>query len=319
MRDEFYFPSKDGNTEIHTIEWKPVGKVCAVLQLCHGMIEYIARYDEFAEFLCGRGWYVVGNDHLGHGKSVQSKAEYGFFNEKYGNACVLGDIHTLRQRTMKKYPDVPYFMLGHSMGSSLLRQYIQMYGNGLSGAILMGVVAEHNKLTLQLGKRICSTLAFLRGWHFRSRLIENMALGAYNRKFKPAKTRADWVTSDQERLAEYVSDPLCSFMFTVNAYYSMFSGMLASQKKESIYMIPKGLPILFTAGADDPVGDFGKGVRKVYEQYKAAGIQDVSLRLYSGDRHEILNETDREQVYQDLFEWLEERRHVEKDSDGRKG
>ena len=238
---------------------------------------------------------------------------------KYGNACVLGDIHTLRQRTMKKYPDVPYFMLGHSMGSSLLRQYIQMYGNGLSGAILMGVVADHNKLTLQLGKRICSTLALLRGWHFRSRLIENMALGAYNRKFKPAKTRADWVTSDQERLAEYVSDPLCSFMFTVNAYYSMFSGMLASQKKESIYMIPKGLPILFTAGADDPVGDFGKGVRKVYEQYKAAGIQDVSLRLYSGDRHEILNETDREQVYQDLFEWLEERRHVEKDSDGRKG
>ena len=308
MRDEFYFPSKDGNTEIHTIEWKPEGKVCAVLQLCHGMIEYIERYDDFAEFLCSRGWYVVGNDHLGHGKSVQSKSEYGFFNEKSGNGCVLGDIHTLRQRTMKKYPGVPYFMLGHSMGSSLLRQYIQMYGNGLSGAILMGVVADHSTFTLQLGKRLCRLLAILRGWHFRSRLIENMAMGAYNRKFKPAKTRADWVTSDQERLEAYVTDPLCSFRFTVNAYYSMFTGMLASQKKESIYMIPKGLPILFIAGADDPVGDFGKGVRKIYEQYKAAGIQDISLRLYAGDRHEILNETDRQQVYQDLYEWMDERK-----------
>ena len=221
---------------------------------------------------------------------------------------MLGDIHTLRQRTMKKYPGVPYFMLGHSMGSSLLRQYIQMYGNGLSGAILMGVVADHSKFMLQLGKRLCRLLAVLRGWHFRSRLIENMAMGAYNRKFKPAKTRADWVTSDQERLEAYVTDPLCSFMFTVNAYYNMFTGMLASQKKESIYMIPKRLPILFTAGAEDPVGDFGKGVRKIYEQYKAAGIQDISLRLYAGDRHEILNETDRQQVYQDLYEWMDERK-----------
>ena len=145
MRDEFYFPSKDGNTEIHTIEWKPEGKVRAVLQICHGMVEYIRRYDEFAQFLCGKGYYVVGNDHLGHGKSVQAKSEYGFFNEKYGNACVIGDMHTLRQRTENKYPGVPYFMLGHSMGSSLLRQYIQMYGNGLSGAVLVGTVADHKK------------------------------------------------------------------------------------------------------------------------------------------------------------------------------
>ena len=109
MRDEFYFPSKDGNTEIHTIEWKPEGEVKAVLQICHGMVEYIKRYDEFAEFLCGKGFYVVGNDHLGHGKSVQAKSEYGFFSEKYGNACVIGDIHTLRQRTMKKYPERSVF------------------------------------------------------------------------------------------------------------------------------------------------------------------------------------------------------------------
>ena len=305
MIDEFYFPSKDGNTEIHTIEWKPEGEVRAVLQICHGMVEYIRRYDEFARFLCGKGYYVVGNDHLGHGKSIQAKSEYGFFNEKYGNACVLGDMHTLRQRTEKKYPGVPYFMLGHSMGSSLLRHYIQMYGNGLSGAVLMGTVADHKKAALLFGKRLCRVMAAFRGWHYRSRMVDKLVLGAYNKKFKPARTRADWITSDNENLDTYVSDPLCSFMSTVNAYYNVFSGMIGIQRKESVYMIPKGLPILFLSGADDPVGEFGKGVRKIYEKYRAAGIQDVTLRLYTGDRHELLNETDREQVYKDLLGWFE--------------
>ena len=305
MRDEFYFPSKDGNTEIHTIEWKPEGEVRAVLQICHGMVEYIRRYDEFAQFLCGEGYYVVGNDHLGHGKSIQAKSEYGFFNEKYGNACVLGDMHTLRQRTEKKYPGVPYFMLGHSMGSSLLRQYIQMYGNGLSGAVLMGTVADHKKAALLFGKRLCRVMAAFRGWHYRSKMVDNLVLGAYNKKFKPARTRADWITSDNENLDMYVADPLCSFMSTVNAYYNVFSGMIGIQRKESVYMIPKGLPVLFVSGADDPVGEVGKGVRKIYEKYRAAGIRDVTLRLYTGDRHEILNETDRDQVYKDLLGWFE--------------
>ena len=307
MRDEFYFPSKDGNTEIHTIEWKPEGEVRAVLQICHGMVEYIKRYDEFAQFLCEKGFYVVGNDQLGHGKSVQSKSEYGFFEKKYGNACVLGDIHTLRQRTVKKYPETPYFMLGHSMGSSLLRQYIQMYGNGLSGVVLMGVVTDHRRSSLLFVKQLCRLMAAVRGWHYRSRMVDELVTGSFNKKFKPSVTRADWITSDKEHLDAYVTDPLCSFMFTVNAYYSMMAGMLGMQKKENISMIPKSLPVLFVSGAEDPVGNFGKGVRKVCEIYKSAGLRDVSLKLYEGDRHEILNETNREQVYQELYEWFEEK------------
>lgn len=307
MKDEFYFPSKDGNTEIHTIEWKPKGEVKAVLQICHGMVEYMNRYDEFADFLCGKGYYVVGNDHLGHGKSIQSKKEYGFFNEKYGNACLLGDVHTLRQRILKKYPNVPYFMLGHSMGSTLVRQYIQMYGNGLHGVVMIGVVSDEKPGMLRIAKRLCRVLAVFKGWHYRSKFLDNLAIGRYNKCYKHARTRADWVTSDTERLDDYVADPLCSFVFTVNAYYHMFSGMLKMQRKENVYMIPKTLPMLVAAGSEDPVGDFGKGVRKVYEKYKAAGIQDVSLRLYAGDRHELLNETDRRQIYLDLYEWLETR------------
>lgn len=138
-------------------------------------------------------------------------------------------------------------------------------------------------------------------------MIDELVTGSFNKKFKPAATRADWITSDKEHLEAYVSDPLCSFIFTVNAYYCMMSGMLGMQKKENISMIPKGLPVLFVSGAEDPVGNFGKGVRKVCETYRSAGMQDVSLRLYEGDRHEILNETDRYRVYQDLYEWFEEK------------
>ncbi|CUX37416.1 alpha/beta fold hydrolase [Clostridium sp. C105KSO13] len=305
MKDEFYFPSKDGNTEIHTVEWKPEGKVRAVLQICHGMIEYVNRYDEFAKFLCGHDYYVVGNDHLGHGKSIQSKKEYGYFNEKYGNACILGDMHTLRQRTMKKYPGVPYFMLGHSMGSALVRQYVQMYGNGLSGIILIGVVADHKPAQLRFARHMCRIMAAFRGWHYRSKFMEKLTLGSYNKSYRPARTRADWITSDERLLDDYVADPLCSFMFTVNAYYHMFSGMRQIQKKESFYMIPKTLPMLIAAGDEDPAGGFGKGVRRIYEKYKSAGIQDVTLRLYSGDRHELLNESDRTQVFEDLLGWME--------------
>ena len=306
-KDEFYFPSKDGNTEIHTIEWKPEGEVRAVLQLCHGMVEYVDRYDEFARFLCEKGFYVVGNDHLGHGKSVQSKSEYGYFSDRYGNTCLIGDIHTLRQRIAAKYPDVPYFILGHSMGSALTRQYMELYGNGLAGVILIGVTADHSNLSLRLGRAICKVAALFRGWHFRSKLVDNMAIGAYNRHFKPAETRADWVTSDPEKLQEYVHDPLCAFMFTVKAYYNMLLGMQKIKRKEAVFMIPKTLPLLLAAGSDDPVGAFGKGVRKIFERYKRAGIKDITLQLYPGDRHELLNETDRQQIYEDLYVWLEER------------
>ena len=264
MKDEFYFPSKDGNTEIHTIEWKPEGEIKAVLQICHGMIEYVDRYDEFAQFLSEQGIYVVGNDHLGHGKSVQSKLEYGYFQKEYGNACLLADMHMLRTKTAKKYPDVPYFMLGHSMGSILLRQYIQMYGNGLAGAILIGVVAERPIPLLNFGKALCKGIAVVKGDHYRSKLVEDMVIGTFNKKFKHPKTRADWVTSDDEKLQEYVNDPLCSFHFTVNAYGNMLEGMTRMEKKENVFMIPKHLPILMAAGVEDPAGKCGKGVRKVY-------------------------------------------------------
>lgn len=304
MKQEFYYPSRDGKTQIHAIEWIPEGEIKGVLQICHGMVEYINRYDEFAEFMAGHDYYVTGHDHLGHGKSIQTEEDLGYFNETRGNQYVIGDIHKLRELTMKKHPGVPYYMLGHSMGSFLLREYLTMYGTGLAGAIIMGT-GYQGALVLNAGQLICRVLAAFKGWKYRSKFVDNLSFGSYNKKFEPAETTKDWITSDKERKKKYVEDPLCSYMFTLGAYYQMFEGMKVLTRKDSIARIPKELPILFVSGEDDPVGAFGKGVIKVYEKYKSAGIHNLSIHLYKGDRHEILNEVNRRDVYEDLRRWIE--------------
>ena len=274
------------------------------------MVEYIDRYHEFAEYMSENGYYVTGHDHLGHGKSIQSEEELGYFDETRGNQYVIGDIQKLREMTMKKYPDAPYYILGHSMGSFLLREYLTMYGKGLDGAVIMGT-GYQSALILNAGQLVCRGIAAFKGWKHRSRFVDNLSFGSYNKRFEPAETTKDWITSDREKRQKYVEDPLCSYMFTLGAYYQMFEGMKVLTKKESLERIPKDLPILFVSGKDDPVGAFGKSVTKVYEKYKSAGIHNVSIHLYQGDRHEILNEVDREKVYHDILRWIETKEYVE--------
>jgi len=308
MKQEFYYPSKDGRTKIHAIEWIPEGEVTAVLQICHGMVEYIDRYDEFARFLNENGYYVVGHDHLGHGQSVVSEDKLGFFHESKGNACVIGDIHYLRKFIQKKYPDVPYFMLGHSMGSFLLRQYIGLYGNGIAGAIVMGTGSKSDFI-LAVGKLVCRISAFVKGWEYRSNLVNSMAFGGFNKKFAHETTGSNWLSRNPVNAQNYAKDPLCNFVFTVNAYYQMFCGIQAVNRQERNEKVPKTLPIFFVAGKGDPVGNFGKSVENIYKNYKSCGIQDVSIKLYEKDRHEILNEVDRRIVFEDLLRWMEKRKN----------
>ena len=309
MKNEFYYLSADQKTRIHAIEWIPQGDIRAVLQICHGMCEFIGRYEEFAHFLCEQGYLVTGNDHLGHGASITDEEDRGYFAEPDGNACVLADIHTLRTLTQEKYPHVPYFLLGHSMGSFLARQYICRHGAGLSGAIIMGTGSQPGMI-LNLGIFLCRLSALFHGSRYRSHFINNLAFGGYNKKFEPARTPSDWLTKDAAIIDSYISHPSCTFIFTVNAYQSMFRSIRSAQDGSQIAHIPKALPILVVSGTDDPVGNFGRGVRQVYDAYRSAGIQDVSISLYDGDRHEILNETDREQVYQDLLAWMEGRQKI---------
>ncbi len=306
MKQEFYYPSSDKETSIHAVAWVPEQEIKAVLQISHGMVEYIDRYDAFASWLSKRGIYVTGNDHLGHGKSIISEENYGFFHEPDGNRCVIEDIQRLRERTEERLPGVPYFMLGHSMGSFLLRQYVLKHGRGLAGAVIMGT-GDKGRLLLEAGQLLCRIFAMVKGWHYRSRFIDSLGLGSYNKKFEPSESKKEWVTSDAEIRKTYEEDPLCSFTFTLNGYYQMFEGMKKISGKKSAIRIPRTLPILLVSGKEDPVGDFGKAVEKIFHQYQQAGIKDVTMKLYDHDRHEVLNEQDRCQVYEDILKWMEDR------------
>ena len=305
-KQEFFYPSKDGLTRIHAIEWIPEGEPRAVLQIAHGMVEFIDRYDRFASFLASQGFYVVGNDHLGHGKSVTDESQLGYFAEPDGNLCLIGDMHQLRENTRAKVPDVPYFILGHSMGSFLVRQYIEMHGEGIAGAIILGTGQQPNAV-LDFGIGLSAFIRRIRGSRHRSAAVNSLAIGSYNASFEPARTKSDWLTRDEAVVDAFISNPLNQFVFTVNGYYNMFRSMRYAQRQENLDKIPKTLPILVASGNRDPVGDFGKAPRTVAEAYRKTGIADVTLKLYPEDRHEILNELDRETVDRDILQWMEER------------
>ena len=288
VKREFSYASADGRTKIHGVEWKPeAGEPKAVLQIFHGMVEYIERYEEFASYLTENGLLVVGNDHLGHGGSIVNKDDYGYFAEKNGNGIVLRDLRTLHKRTAKRYPELPYYILGHSMGSFLLRQYLCRYGDELDGAIIMGTGSQP-MAALRFGQNLCRLMAF----------------GGYNKHFRPARTTRDWLTKDERIVDAYLADERCTFLFTLNGYYNLFHSIEEASKPENLQKMPMDLPVLFVSGAEDPVGNFGKGVEQVRKAFQAVGMEDVTWILYENDRHEILNETDRATVYKDLYAWL---------------
>ena len=303
-KEEFYYDSTSKTTKIHAVRYIPDGEIKAILQIAHGMVEYIERYEAFALYLNSKGFLVTGNDHLGHGKSVNSKEEWGYFAKDDGNLAVLHDVYKLTQITKEKYPNVPYFLLGHSMGSFYARQYLCEFGKELNGAIIMGTGCQPLAL-VQFGRLLTKSISLFKGWKYRCHFVNNIAFGSYNKHFMPARTTKDWLSKDTAIVDKYVADERCNFIFTLNAYYNMFTGISRLYDKKLLAQMPGELPVFFVAGEEDPVGDYGKGVLKAADMVKEAGMKNVSVKLYPTDRHEILNETDREQVYEDLYCWLE--------------
>lgn len=305
---EITFPSRDGATTIHATVWTPdripSDGVRGVLQISHGMVEYIGRYARFAEYLTSLGWVVAGNDHLGHGRSVTDESKLGYFAKKDGDVCLVEDLHTLRGIMQKQYPDAPYFMMGHSMGSFIIRRYAMTHGAGLSGVIIMGTGSQPG-VVLTGGILVTRLIALFKGWEARSRFVDNLAFSGNNKAFEPARTPQDWLTKDETIVDAYRADPWCTYVFTLNGFLGLFKTIAFIQKKKNIARIPKALPLFLVSGAEDPVGGFGKGVRRAYEDLVKAGMTDVKIKLYPGDRHEILNETDHETVDADLSAWLE--------------
>lgn len=300
-KEEFFYESRDGVSKIHAVKWIPEGTPTCIFQIVHGMAEYAARYEEFASYLSDKGFLVVAEDHLGHGQS-SAKEDLGFFCKNDAKTVVVRDVHRLKKMVQEEYPGIPYVILGHSMGSFILRNYLCRYGSGIQGAIIMGTGSQPAPMVV-FGKAMTTCLSTLRGPKYISKFVDHLAFAANNKRIEKPRTTFDWLSRNEDNVNAYINDELCGFTFTVNGFHTLFSLVEGAQKKKDLAKIPKDLPLLLLSGAEDPVGNYGKGVAQVYNVFSDLGLQDVKLKIYPGDRHEILNETDRRTIYDDIYKW----------------
>ncbi len=275
-----------------------------IVQISHGMAEHAARYEPFAEKLTESGYLVYANDHRGHGKTAGSLDNLGFFAESNGWMRVVEDMNELTSMIQNAHPGLPVFMLGHSMGSFLLRTYMFHYGTRINGAIISGTAGSPGILG-DMGILVANLEIKRKGIRGKSQLLHQLTFGGYNKAFKPARTDFDWLSRDHAEVGKYIDDPFCGTVFTAGFYRDLLWGLKTIHKKENVSMIPRNLPILILSGDKDPVGKNGKGVSQVYKSLKNAGAEDIQLSLYPEGRHEMLNETNRHEVYRDVITWLD--------------
>ncbi len=280
--------------------WLQEGEPRGVVQLVHGMAEHIDRYDEPASALAAAGFAVVGHTHLGHGPKAVIQ---GHFADADGWQRLIDDVHRLRRMTQERFPGLPYFILGHSMGSFVTRCYLQEHGDGLAGAVLSGT-GYFSKGTVMAALAVSNLVCLFGGARKPSPLIDRLAFGASNKPFAPNRTPFDWLSRDDAQVDRYIADPYCGFLFTGSGYRDLFRGLSRLTKPEGLRKMPHNLPVLFFSGDHDPVGSMGKGVERVAAQFRQSGMTDVTVRLYSGGRHEMFNELNNASVYADLITWL---------------
>ena len=286
--------------ELEKALWPAEGVPKGVVQFVHGMAEHISRYDAAAQALNAAGYTVVGHTHLGHGEKAPL---LGYFAGKNGWDALIEDVHALRLETRKAYPGMPYFLLGHSMGSFVVRGYCLKHEKGLTGVALSGT-GHFTRPVVTLAKTMASLQCVLGGERKPGRLVEKLSSSGYNRGYDDVQTPFDWLSCDRDQVALYLADPYCGFTFTAGAYRDMFDG-LSRLYPEKLGTMDKDVPVYLFAGDMDPVGSHGKGVKRVAQELRDAGVRDVTLRLYPGGRHEMFNEINREEVYADLIAWLD--------------
>jgi alpha-beta hydrolase superfamily lysophospholipase len=282
----------------------PEAEPRAVIQIAHGMQEYAGRYADTAAFLTRHGIAVFANDHRGHGKSLTASGKPGDLGAG-GRHAVLTDMHLLSRTIRDRHPGVPLFLLGHSWGSFLTQAYIQRWGTELSGAILSATNGA-NPL-VGIGVYVSRLVAAVRGDHRIASLLETLSIGGLNKQFEPGATGKEWISRDQDVVRRYVDDPLCAQPFPNSFYVEMTVLLAEAWRKEAEARVPKSLPVYLVAGDRDPVGLNGKGVQALAKRYRSHGLKDVTVRLYPEARHEVLNETNRQEVFDDLLAWVEQR------------
>ena len=294
------------NQEIHVYEWTPEDEqsVKAVLQIAHGMAEHAARYEDFALFLNKHGFAVFGNDHKGHGKTAGTLENLGYFADENGFQKVVNDMRSLTDKINERFPDKPVFLLGHSMGSFLSRYYGIENSSKIKGLILSGT-AGHPGMLGKVGKMLSSIIIAFNSRKSQTPLMTKLSFGAFNNAFKPNRTEYDWLSRDNEQVDKYVNDLFCGTIFTVGFYNDLLGGLLLVNDQTEINKTSEKLPVYLIAGDKDPVSENGKGITEVFEKHKKAGVKDVEMKLYPDARHEILNETNKDEVYNDILNWLE--------------
>lgn len=302
------YPSHDNASTIRALVWEPGDAARpdfsprAVVQIVHGMSEHVERYAPFAEFLVGRGFVACANDHVGHGKTA-GEHDLGHMPLANGADVLVEDVHALRKKVCERYPHACHVMFGHSMGSFVTRVYLTRHADGLSAAILCGT-GQQPRIQTVAGRVITRLIAQIRGERHVSRFVDSLGAGAYGRAIKDARTDVDWISSDPDVVDEYIADPLCGQPFTVGAYATLASLVADATDARLARRVPKDLPLLFVAGAEDPVGDCGRGVARAVDEYRNAGVRLVEMGIYPGARHEILNEPCHEAVWHDVEEFL---------------
>lgn len=302
IKNEFTFPSVSSLADIHACSYKPEGEIVAAVQIAHGMAEHLERYENFANVLCQNGFAVYINDHLGHGQSVSSKDELGYFGEKEGWKNFVEDCHELTKIAKAENPDVPLFFFGHSMGSFVARAYSLKYANEIKGAVYCGTAGPNP--ASGVGASLASLIAKVKGTHHRSTLIDKIAFATYNNKTEK-RTSFDWLSRDNDQVDKYIADEYCGFLFTAYGYRDMME-LLGFVSSESWFSkLSKELPVLIISGDMDPVGEYGKGIDKVYNALVQKGKENVQKILYPGARHEILNESQCvDKVCSDVINWI---------------
>lgn len=298
----------DDGKKISYFKWIPDKKPVGTVIIAHGMAEHSKRYDDFASFLNENGFAVFANDHRGYGRTAGTPEKVGFVAEKYGWELMVNDFLKMKEKAKNSYPDVPLFALGHSMGTFIIRDIVLRNKNASSdieGIILSGTGCGLGLLG-QIGKIIFKIEIFKIGADGKSRLLHNMSFGKYNNCFKNHRTEYDWLSTDSTNVDKYIEDPFCGGVFSASFFRDLSYGIEKVNSFKNIKNIRKNLPVFLISGEKDPVGNFTKGVRKVFEDYKRAGVADIQAKFYKGFRHEILNEGKKEKVYKDILHWLKE-------------
>ncbi len=306
LTKEYTFPSNSGLCDIYAQSAAPIdyGSIKGIVQISHGMAEYSNRYARFALELCKAGYAVFVSDHIGHGASVTDNEMLGFFGDTDGEEHFIEDLKTLTDKIKAEYPQLPFFMLGHGMGSLIARKYTAKYGYLLDGVIYSGTSGENP--AVGVGITLANTMIKEYGTRHRSELLDTIAFGTYNRKTKK-RTDYDWGSRDEKEVDKYMADELCGYKYTVSGMKALFNMVKQVSSRRWYNSIPLSMPIYLISGTMDPVGDYGKGVNEVYKTLKKTGHKNVTMKLYEGARHEILNEINRGEVYIDIIEWLDEK------------